>query len=186
MDISLTTTQAAKVLDIEVKTLRFWDQSNCLPVQARQPGQWRKFSFDDLVRVSIVDRMVRLGLPVCFASDRLQEAIETLTVDHFESRSNASIGIASFRGARTLVAVKYIDGPHPESIFDPRYWASRPAYSVELVEGVQRPFHMGKAGELPDAKPEAVSIISISSTIERLKDRLDYYRVASESGLEDF
>lgn len=179
MDVSLTTSQAAKVLEIDVKTLRFWDQSNCLPVPGRLPGQWRKFSFEDLVRVSIVDRMVRLGLPVCFATDRLEEFIGPLTVEYLGKTNNAAISIASFCGARVLVAVKYDQGPLPESIFDVDYWANRPAYSVELVDGKQIPSYMGLAKTLPVPIPEAVSIIRIDSVIERIQERLEYFRVDS-------
>lgn len=55
---------AREVADVSYRQINDWDSKNVLPKKERDKDSWRRFSGVDIIRLTIISKLVELGIPI--------------------------------------------------------------------------------------------------------------------------
>lgn len=72
LEAGLTIGQAAKAIDVNVETIRYYQRIGLLPMSPRQRGSIRRYSVDSVKRLSFIRRAQQLGFSLEEIADLLQ------------------------------------------------------------------------------------------------------------------
>lgn len=146
-DISLTTTQTAKVLGCELETLRRWDKEYTLPMPPKAAGQWRRFDRDSLFRVAVMTRLVDAGFSPTSACDCVADSLHTVQSNQLPPGYVLAVG--NFRSeAGVLRGCKLTTFENIEGFPMIRFWEKVQVRDSSGVAGTVEGLSLGLPGSI--------------------------------------
>ena len=163
----------ARILQIPVGTIRTWNQREYLPdlEPDRAPGQWRRYSRDDVLAIGLMSELVTYGSLNPFLAGKTVEGFNPALLDHTKRRfvcvghfddgttsvisvaHLAQLDISRWRYARrlkpdgTIAAQQREDLPARICIFD---WESIRSRAERRLQAWAELVDAGVAGEVED------------------------------------